>query len=259
MLVRYARKIEAAPERSIIYNEERELKQNANHDFNIEAASAGTKRALKVFIIFMAVLAAIVIASFFVSDLSSVLLPIIAIVVLLAGIMSGAVSKYGGNLMKDLASGIGGIAPSVILILMAVSIKYIITEGMIIDTLLYYAQGWISAMNPYGSVIVIYVMILVMNFFVASGSAKALLIIPLISGLSEFVGVTRQTMVMAYSFGDGFSDMLYPTNPILMIALSLTVISYAKWFRWSIKIQLVTVAVSLAFLFIGVAVNYGPF
>jgi uncharacterized ion transporter superfamily protein YfcC len=53
--------------------------------------------------------------------------------------------------------------------------------------------------------------------------------------------------------------MLYPTNPILIIALSLTVISYAKWFRWSIKFQLMTLGISLAFLLIGVAIGYGPF
>jgi len=259
MLVRYARKIEAAPERSIIYNEEREIRKKTASGFDINTAGAGTKRALKVFLVFTAVLAVIVITSFFVTALSALLLPVIAVIIFIAGIAAGVVSKYGGSLLKDLGSGIAGIAPSIILILMAVSVKYIITEGMIVDTLLYYAQAQISSVNPYGAVIILYVFILVMNFFIASGSAKALLIIPLISGLSEFIGVSRQTMVMAYSFGDGFSDMLYPTNPILMIALSLTVISYAKWLRWSIKIQLVTVGVSIAFLLIAVAIGYGPF
>ena len=94
---------------------------------------------------------------------------------------------------------------------------------------------------------------------VPSGSAKALLIIPLISGLSEFTGVTRQSMVLAYSFGDGFTDMLYPTNPILMITLSLTIISYTKWIRWSIKYQLMVAGVSLTFLIVAVAIGYGPF
>jgi len=259
MIVRYARKIEAAPERSIIFNEEREIRKDAASGFETGGVSSGTKNALKVFLVFIAALAVIVVTSFFITALSQVLLPVIAIVVFLAGITAGAVSKYGGNLMKDLGSGMAGIAPSVILILMAVSVKYIITEGMIVDTLLFYAQAWISQVNPFGSVIFIYVFILVMNFLIPSGSAKALLIIPLISGLSEFIGVTRQTMVLAYSFGDGFTDMLYPTNPILMITLSLTVISYPKWIRWSIKYQLMVIGVSVAFLLLAVAIGYGPF
>jgi uncharacterized ion transporter superfamily protein YfcC len=56
------------------------------------------------------------------------------------------------------------------------------------------------------------------EFFIASGSAKAFLIMPIVLPMADLVGVTRQTAVLAYIFGDGFSNLAYPTNPLLLIS-----------------------------------------
>ena len=65
--------------------------------------------------------------------------------------------------------------------------------------------------------------------------------------------------MLAFCFGDGFSNIIYPTNPVLLICLGLTVVSYTKWIKWTIKLQLVSFALATIFLFIGVAIHYGPF
>lgn len=83
--------------------------------------------------------------------------------------------------------------------------------------------------------------------------------IPIIAPLVDMVGLTRQSAVLAFCFGDGFSNVLFPTNAALMIALGLTAVSYPKWFRWTIGLQLAVFAVTLLLLFGAIAMGYGPF
>ena len=62
--------------------------------------------------------------------------------------------------------------------------------------------------------------------------------------------------VQAFCFGDGFTNMLYPTNALLMITLGLTVVSYPKWFKWTIKLQLLMLVVNIGLLMAGVAIGF---
>jgi uncharacterized ion transporter superfamily protein YfcC len=77
--------------------------------------------------------------------------------------------------------------------------------------------------------------------------------------LADLIGVTRQTAVLAYIFGDGFSNLAYPTNPVLLISLGLTVVSYPKWIRWTAGLWLWVILVTVVFLGIAVAIRFGPF
>jgi len=88
------------------------------------------------------------------------------------------------------------------------------------------------------AVIVIYILVLVMNFFIGSGSAKAFIIMPIVAPLMDLLGMSRQLSVLAFQLGDGFSNILYPTNAVLLISLGLASVSYGKWFKWIIKLQL---------------------
>ena len=82
---------------------------------------------------------------------------------------------------------------------------------------------------------------------------------PILLPLADLFGVTRQVTVTAYCFGDGFSNLAYPTNPVLLIVLGLTVVSYPKWIRWSLKLWFWVMLASVAFLWVGVLIGYGPF
>jgi uncharacterized ion transporter superfamily protein YfcC len=115
----------------------------------------------------------------------------------------------------------------------------------------------IAGALPQGVVILfIYLIVLGLNFFIASGSAKAFLLMPLIVPLAQIFDISSQLSVMAFAFGDGFSNVLYPTNPVLLISLGMVGISYVKWVKYSLKIQLsILVATSLLLLF-GLAIGY---
>lgn len=97
---------------------------------------------------------------------------------------------------------------------------------------------------------------LVMNFFVASGSAKAFMLIPLIVPLAQIFGISPQLCIVAFAFGDGFSNVFYPTNAGLLISLGLADISYTRWARWSVKFQLANIALTSVILLFGLAVGY---
>jgi uncharacterized ion transporter superfamily protein YfcC len=77
--------------------------------------------------------------------------------------------------------------------------------------------------------------------------------------LADLVGITRQATVLAYDIGDGFANMFFPTNALLLIELGLTVVGYPKWIRWTLPLQGIMFVVSMAFLMFAVAIGFGPF
>jgi len=171
---------------------------------------------------------------------------------LIAGIGIKTTGKYFGK-------GVLGILPGVLLVLMAYSVKHIIVTGKIMDTILFNAAQMISRSPPMTAAFLIYAVTLVMNFFIVSASAKAFLMMPILVPLADLVGVTRQTAIMGFNFGDGFSSMLFPTNAILLIALSFSVVGFTKWVAWTWKLQLVLLILTAAFLAFAVKTGFGPF
>jgi len=142
------------------------------------------------------------------------------------------------------------------MILMANSIKYTLVEGGILDTLLQGAIDIASTLPKALVILFIYLIVLVMNFFIPSGSAKAFLLMPLIVPAAEVFGISAQLCVLAFAFGDGFSNAFYPTNPVLLISLGLADVSYVNWAKWSGKFQILNLVLTCGLLFLGLAVGY---
>lgn len=214
-------------------------------------------RGLRVFGIILGAGILTVISSGFIKALQDYTMIIVALMFLTAGIaavlLSGTPLKELGRTFLD---GIIMIAPSVIMILMASSIRYTMTEGKILDTLLYRASEMAGSMPKAGVVLFIYAICLVMNFFIASATAKVFLLIPIIAPLAQLFGISMQLAIVAFAYGDGFSNVIYPTNAGLLIALGLSDISYGKWFRYSWKFQALNLVLTSALLMLGLAVGY---
>jgi uncharacterized ion transporter superfamily protein YfcC len=261
-LVRYAKKVERSPESSLVYTEEQgdtgvhqalDLKQEI-------VSSPATRRATAWFGIFLLLIMGTLIGASFLEFLADYALPLVGLFFLVGGIGAGLIaSPVKKTIWRALWQGMTGIAPGFILVLMAVSIKHIVINGGIMDTILHWAAGIFQGANPLISAVMIYLLALLIEFFVASSSAKAFLLMPILLPLADLVGVTRQVAVTAYCFGDGFSNTIYPTNPVLLIALGLTVVAYPKWLRWTLPLWGLMLLISLAFLAIAVAIGYGPF
>lgn len=232
-----------------------EIKEYEHH-----AKNKKLNRAVIWFVSMLGVLFLVLISGSFIDGISDIALPLVGVVFFVGGVGAGLFSGIGvKKTFSTFLKGALEIAPAILLILMASSIKHIITTAGVMDTILHYMAGVVENSNPYVAVAMLFGLVTVMNFFIGSGSAKAFLIMPLVVPLADIIGVNRQIMVLAFQFGDGFSNVFYPTNPILLISLGLASLSYTKWFKWIWKIQLVMLLLSLLFLEIAVLIGYGPF
>lgn len=152
--------------------------------------------------------------------------------------------------------GVMSVLPGVLLILMANSIRFTLMERNILDVILQGAVSMASEMPRWGVILFIYGLVLFLNFFIPSGSAKAFLLMPLIVPTAEAFEISAQLCVMAFAFGDGFSNVFYPTNPVLLISIGLANVSYGTWVKWSAKFQLLNLILTSALLLIGLSIGY---
>jgi len=261
-LARYARQVERDPQSSPVFEEDR-VERTKYESLQLNALSEENPRlgkAIGWFLAFFLLILVVLVAGPFIPAISGFALPIVGLLFLIGGIGAGLVARASRRTVwKSVIEGVSGIAPSIPLILMAASIKHIVAQGGIMDTILHSGSLSFSNASPLLAALLVYFLALGIEFFVASGSAKAFLMMPILLPLADLIGVTRQVTVTAYCFGDGFSNMAYPTNPVLLICLGLTVVSYPKWIKWSLKLWFWVLLVTVAFLGIGVAINFGPF
>lgn len=260
-LYSYARKIDREPGSSLLHGEddlERKKYEGLKETLLIEDPQQN--RAMSFFGFILVIVFLVMLAAPFVTAISDYALPIVGILFLVGGLGAGFLSGAGNKVVwEGLVDGVTGLLPSIPLILMAASIRFIIDSGGVTDTILHFAAEPFQQLGAFPASVVIYFLALGIEFFIASGSAKAFLMMPIVLPLADMINVTRQTAVLAYIFGDGFSNLAYPTNPVLLISLGLTVVSYPKWLRWTARLWLWVMLVTIGFLGLAVIIKLGPF
>ena len=200
---------------------------------------------------------AAILCSGFIPALQDYTMIIVAVMFLAAGVVSCLIAGMSGKqLAKTSWEGIRSILPAVVMILMTASIKYTLEEAKVLDTILHEAVILAETMPQWAVILFIYLIVLVMNFFIPSGSAKAFMLIPLIVPMAQVFGISTQLCIVAFAFGDGFSNVFYPTNPALLISLGLAGVSYGDWFKWSWKFQGLNLILTSCLLLFGLAIGY---
>ncbi len=162
------------------------------------------------------------------------------------GILSGlAVGMGPSKIARSFITGAKDIASAALIVAFAGGIVVILEDGHILDTILY---GLASVTSHFGGVLAaqaILLLQLVLNFFIPSGSTKAVLTMPLLAPLADLSGITRQTLVLAYQLGAGFSSMIIPTSGVTVGTLALAKIPYERWVRWHWPMQVAFLVLSL--------------
>lgn len=257
-LVNYAKKIDKDPTKSLTYDED--LKKAKSFDLsdsmNLEKENVVFKSYIWMFIVF---LLSIVLIS--VIDLTLAIslptIPVMAITFLIGGITAGLiVTKKIRYTLKTYLNGMISVAPAVLLIMMAASVKYIIVEGKIMDTILFYLSNLLSNQGAVVGILLIYALVLVTDFFIGSASAKAYLIIPLLIPLSSLVGYSKELAILAFVFGDGYTNVIFPTSAVMLVGLSIAGVSYGKWFKWSGILQFSILLLTALMLIIALLIGY---
>jgi len=149
------------------------------------------------------------------------------------GIFSGiAFSNTANEITKLFLAGVSDILSAALIVGLAGGILIVLEEGQIIDSILYYISKSMNDFGKIASVGMMYVIQNIINVIIPSGSAKAALTMPMMSQFSDLIGVSRQATVMAFQFGDGFTNMITPTSGVLIGVLGVAKIPYDKWVKW---------------------------
>lgn len=214
-------------------------------------------KGLICFVAILGVGILILLSSGFIPALQDYTMIIVAVMIFAAGIVSTSACGMKAKLqVKFFWEGVKSICPAVLMILMASSISYTLQQANVLDTILYEAVIMAQHLPHWMVILFIYLVVLVMNFFIPSGSAKAFMLIPLIVPMAQVFGLSTQLCIVAFAFGDGFSNVFYPTNPALLISLGLVDVSYGDWFRWSGRFQLLNLMLTSLILVFGLVVGY---
>ncbi len=176
------------------------------------------------------------------------------------GIAAGvAMNKSANEITKLFLEGAKDIMSAAMVVGLAGGIIIILQNGHVIDTLLYYISESMGNMGRVASVGMMYVFQTIINIVIPSGSAKAALTMPIMSQFSDLIGVSRQATVMAFQFGDGFTNMITPTSGVLIGVLGVAKIPYDKWVRWIAPFMAVLIILGFLLLIPTVTMNLSGF
>jgi len=171
---------------------------------------------------------------------------------LIMGVLIGMIGGLGVNgTSKAFVKGCTQMVFAGFMIGMARAISVVMTEGRIIDTVVHYMSLPIAATGPVVGANLMYLLNIVVNFIIPSGSGQAVTVMPIMVPLADITGITRQVAVQAFQFGDGFCNCIAPTAGTLMASLGIAGISfekYAKWFFPCLMVQLVLGAIAITIL-----------
>ncbi|MDR1734417.1 MAG: AbgT family transporter [Oscillospiraceae bacterium] len=267
-LTLYAKKVEKNPRKSLCYASDEELREKIRSGGVAGIESLKLRRAAKVFCLCVAGVPAAAVVGLGLQQITAIpegirsvlgYLPTLAMAVLftVGGLRAG---RIAGLTAKEVAlvfwQGVKTIAPTIPLMLLVLSVTYIIKHGMILDTLLHAAYGLAEGTTAFAALLIILAVVVVLEFFIGSGSAKAFLLMPLLLPLADLLGITRQSVALAFSLGDGICNILYPTSGIMIIAIGLINVSYGKFLRWSWKLFLALFATAALLLWVAVRIGY---
>ena len=173
----------------------------------------------------------------------------IASLFLAMGIITGFSSgKKPGEITKLFVEGVKDIVSASLVVGFAGGIIAILTDGQIIDTVLFSLSGALKGANQISAITIMYLFQSVLNLVITSGSAKAALTIPIMAEFSDIIGLTRQATIVAFQFGAGFTDMIAPTSGVLIGVLGMARIPYVKWLKWIMPILLILILIGFLLL-----------
>ena len=149
------------------------------------------------------------------------------------GIVCGIIAGFSANRIADeLIAGARDILSAALVVGFASGIIVILQDGKVVDSILHSMQDGLDGSSQAASLSAMYGIQALINFIIPSATAKAAITIPIMAPFADMVGVSRQAMVLAFQFGDGFTNMVTPTSGVLVAALAMARIPYAKWVKW---------------------------
>jgi len=243
---RYARKVQQDPAASYVAGIDYGSGFEAPEDINL------TPARIAILTVFVLGLAGFVYGAanfhWYIAELNAVFLGIGLAAALIARLPAGETSRV-------FLEGCAKMAAPALIVGFARTIAIVLEDGQIIDTIVHSIAGLLDGMPADVSAIGMLVVQTICNFFIPSGSGQAFVTMPIMSPLATLTGVPQPTAVLAYQFGDGFTNMIIPTNALVMGALVLGRIPYSAWVKFVGPLLLKIFALAIVCLVLSVHVG----
>ena len=236
------------------------------HDEALRASAAGLlrpeeqtpERARRVkgsYTLFLLCALALIVVSSLLPALRDYTVVILIAYFLIFGLLAGTAACRDFRFVgKSFLRGIVGALPTIVFIALAASIKYVFDEGRVLPTIVNQINILIEGRSPVLVALIIYLIVLLLEFFISSSTAKAILVMGLLAMVNT--GLSKQMLVLLYTFGDGYTNVIFPTSPVLLISLSMIEVEYFTWIRKSAALFAVNFLLVLAFIAFGVLIGY---
>lgn len=232
----YAHRVKVKPERSPVHKLDDYWRQRVE---STQQSSLTIRQGIILVILLLTIVALVVgVLEFgwYIAEISALFLAM--------GIFSGIVDKQcADDIAKLFLAGCKDILSAALVVGLASGIIFILKDGHIIDTILYGLTRSLSQLGEVASLGVMYVFQTLLNIVMPSGSAKAALTMPIMAQFADLMDISRQTTVLAFQFGDGFTNMLTPTSGVLIGVLGIARIPYGTWLKWVWKFILALIAI----------------
>ena len=254
-LLGYLKKIRRDPVSSPTYEIDRQKRETLMSQWS--ESGADQQRIFRVYAVFFAIQGILLVAIACIRAISGLAIPILAVSFLVSGLIAGrCVCKNFRNVLTWFLQGAAAMLPAVAMIALASSVKLVMAESNIIDTVMYTVLQLLEGKSRFVMILLIYVLILFLQLFIGSASAKIFLVMPIVLPITNALGISPRLVILTYCMADGFTDVIMPTNPVLLIGLAMANVSYWKWLKWTWKLQMLLLAVSVLVLLFGVMIGY---
>ena len=252
-IIWYAKKIKANPEASVVYEMEQENKKievsEKQHD-KIEG---------RHYLVLLIVIACFVLLVYGSQNWKWKLQENAAMFIWM-GVLSGFAYGFGpSKIAEEFTKGAKKLVYGALMIGMANGISLILTDGKILDTTVQYLGGLLVTLPSYLQAAGMFLMQLLINGLITSGSGQAAATMPIMLPVADIIGITKQTTVLAFNFGDGLSNYILPTSSALMGFIAMVGISYSNWMKFMWKLFLIWIVVGVILVIVANSINYGPF
>lgn len=245
----YANKVKRDPTKSLMYGVEQQGGGHETKNFDDIVFTGTHKLVLAIIVAFLAfMLYGVMEKGYYIIELATIFLAM--------GIIGGLVGKLSpSDIARNFVRGCADITFGALVVGISRGILMVLQEGQIIDTIIHGLATLVSPLPGGVAAMGMFWVQSVINFFIPSGSGQAATTMPIMTPLADMIGLTRQTAVMAFHYGDGFSNSIIPTSASLMGVLAMAKVPYEKWVKFIAPLMVIWTVIGSAMCFIAAVIK----
>lgn len=249
-IVRYANRVKNDPTKSALYGIE--MEQVTEEEMKEVPFTLSRKLILiELLVCFGVMFYGVFSLGWYLTELSAIFL--------LLGLLAGITARCNPNVMaKDFVAGTRDMVFAALVVGVARAILVVLQSGQIVDTIIFHASESLAHLPAVVAALGMYIFQLLLNFLIPSGSGQASATIPIMAPLSDMLGITRQTAVLAFHYGDGFTNLCFPTVGMLMASLGVAKVPYGRYIKWIMPLLWIWLVIGGISVAVATIIKLGP-